>query len=121
MIDGYEQAILMDIRTYPDRSFDPEQDKVLRGSRDGFVETLVFNTALIRRRIRDPKLSMESVGSASKTDVVVCSMEGRCDQETLSELKKRIQNIQVDSLTMNQQSLAECLYPHKWYNPFPRI
>ena len=124
MIDGYDQAILMDIRTYPTRGVEePEQDKVLRGSRDGFVETLVFNTALIRRRIRDPKLSMEifSVGSASKTDVVVCSMDGRCDQEFLSELKKRIQNIQVDSLTMNQQSLAECLYPHKWYNPFPKF
>nr|WP_262396976.1 spore germination protein [Zongyangia hominis] len=123
-IDGYDQCIAMDIRTYPTRGVDePEQDKVLRGSRDGFVETLVFNTALIRRRIRDPKLSMEifSVGTASKTDVVVCSMDGRCDPDFLAELKRRIQAIQVDSLTMNQQSLAECLYPHKWYNPFPKF
>ena len=53
MVDGYDKAILLDSRTYPARSVsEPEKDKVLRGSKDGFVETVVFNTALIRRRIR---------------------------------------------------------------------
>ena len=60
LIEGYHQAISIDFRTYPARGVEePEKDKVMRGSRDGFVETLVFNTALIRRRIRDPKLTME--------------------------------------------------------------
>ena len=57
---------------------EPEEDRVLRGSRDGFVETLVFNTALIRRRIRDPKLTMEvmTAGESSHTDIAICYMEG---------------------------------------------
>ena len=124
MVDGYDQAILIDSRTYPARSVDePEKDRTLRGSKDGFVETIVFNTALIRRRIRDPHLCMEmmSAGKASKTDIVVCYMDDRVDQTFLQEIKTKIQNIKVDALTMNQQSLAECLYPYKWYNPFPKI
>lgn len=59
-IDGYSRCFAMDCRTYPMRSVEePDKDKVLRGPRDGFVETIVSNTALIRRRIRNPKLSME--------------------------------------------------------------
>lgn len=124
LIDGYEQAILIDARTYPARGVEePPKDRTLRGSRDGFVETIVFNTALIRRRIRDPHLRMEmmNAGKASKTDIVVCYMEDRVDRAFLKDVKTRIRNIKVDALTMNQQSLAECLYPYKWYNPFPKF
>lgn len=123
-IDGYKKAFLIDCRTYPMRSVDePEKDKVLRGSRDGFVETLVNNTALIRRRIRSPKLTMEMLmaGETSKTNIVLAYMQDRVDQKFLKELRDKINNIEVDSLTMNQQSLAECLYQHKWYNPFPKF
>ena len=73
VVEGYEEGIIIDARTYPTRSMqEPEEDKVLRGSRDGFVETLIFNTALIRRRIRDTLLHLEytGVGSESKTDNV---------------------------------------------------
>ena len=67
LVDGYDKAVLIDSRTYPARSVaEPEKDKVLRGSRDGFVETIVFNTALIRRRIRSPQLHMEMM-SAGKS------------------------------------------------------
>ena len=60
IIDGYEECILIDARTYPARGVEePDKDKVLRGSKDGFVETIVFNTALIRRRIRSADLCME--------------------------------------------------------------
>lgn len=124
LIDGYRQALTMDCRTYPARGVsEPEKDKVLRGSRDGFVETLVHNTALIRRRIRDPKLRMEilTVGESSHTDIAVCYMENRVDHALLARIRTRIQNVQVDALTMNQESLAECIYPHKWYNPFPKF
>lgn len=124
IIDGYTEAIAIDIRTYPARSVaEPEKDKVMRGSRDGFVETLVFNTALIRRRIRDPKLTMEywCIGTVSHTDVVLCYMEDRVDPKYLEEIKKRVKGIQVESLTMNQESLAECLYEHSWWNPFPKF
>ncbi len=123
-IDGFEKCFAIDCRTYPMRSVgEPEKDKVLRGSRDGFVETLVFNTALIRRRIRSPELIMEmfEAGKVSKTDIVLSYMEDRVDQEFLREIKRRIENLNVDALTMNQESLAECLYRGKWYNPFPKV
>ena len=123
-IDGYDKCLTIDCRTYPSRGVsEPEKDKVLRGSRDGFVETLIFNTALIRRRIRDPKLTMEimSTGESSHTDIAICYMENRVDKQLLAKIKERIQNLKVDALTMNQESLAECLFPYKWFNPFPKF
>ncbi len=124
LIDGYREAVLIDARTYPARGVEePEKDKVLRGSKDGFVETVVFNTALIRRRIRDTDLRMEmmSAGKSSKTDIVLCYMDSRVDHDFLEKIKRKIQNIRVDSLTMNQESLAECLVPGRWWNPFPKF
>ncbi|MBQ8591199.1 MAG: spore germination protein [Lachnospiraceae bacterium] len=123
-VDGYDRCILIDARTYPARSVsEPEKDKALRGSKDGFVETIVFNTALIRRRIRTPDLRMEmmNAGTSSRTDVVLCYMDSRVDHDFLEKIKSRIQNIQVDALTMNQESLAECLYTRSWFNPFPKF
>lgn len=123
-IDGFDRCLLIDSRTYPARSVtEPEKDKALRGSKDGFVETIVFNTALIRRRIRSPYLRMEmlNAGNSSQTDIVLCYMDNRVDHQFLEQLKDRIRKIQVDALTMNQESLAECLYKKKWYNPFPKF
>jgi len=123
-IDGYQACLAIDCRTYPARSVDePDKDKSLRGSRDGFVETIVFNTALMRRRIRDRHLVMKmlEVGESSRTDVALCYMEDRVDQELLKNLNYRIRDIKVDDLRMNQQSLAECLFKRKWYNSFPKF
>ena len=123
-IVGYDQCLLIDSRTYPSRSVsEPEKDKALRGSKDGFVETIVFNTALIRRRIRSTDLRMEMFqgGTSSKTDIVLCYMDSRVDHGFLDELKRKIQHIEVDALTMNQESLAECLFDRKWFNPFPKF
>lgn len=123
-IEGYEACIAIDCRTYPARSVEePDKDRSLRGSRDGFVETIVFNTALMRRRIRDPHLIMQmvEVGESSRTDVAVCYMSDRVDQELLKKLMGKLNNIQTDALMMNQQSLAECLMKRKWYNPFPKF
>ena len=123
-IDGYDVCFTVDARTYPSRGVsEPEKDKVLRGSRDGFVETLIFNTALIRRRIRDPKLTVEimNAGESSHTDIAICYMSSRVDKQLLELIKNKISKLHVDALTMNQESLAECLYPNKWYNPFPKF
>ena len=124
IIDGFDKAIMIDARTYPARSVsEPEKDKTLRGSKDGFVETIVFNTALIRRRIRSTDLRMEmvSAGRSSKTDITLCYMDSRVDKQFLKELKGRIADLRVDALTMNQESLAECIYQGHWYNPFPKF
>ena len=117
-------ALIIDSRSYPARETDePQGDRVMRGARDGFVETLIFNTALIRRRIRDTSLTMTyiSVGSESKTDVVVCYMKGKADAEYVNSLIKRIRAIRTKSLSMGAQSLAECLIRRRWYNPFPKV
>ena len=123
-IEGYEVCFVIDCRTYPARSVDePDKDKSLRGSRDGFVETIVFNTALLRRRIRDANLVMEmtEAGQTSRTDIAICYMKDRVDPELLKNVSSRIEKLQIDDLRMNQQSLAEALFKRKWFNPFPKF
>lgn len=123
-IDGYETCVAIDCRTYPARSVgEPEKDKSLRGSRDGFVETIVFNTALLRRRLRDEHLIMEmaEIGKSSRTDVALCYMSDRVDEELLTNIRNRLEEIKVGDLRMNQQSLAEALYKRKQFNPFPKF
>ncbi len=93
IIEGFDECILIDSRTYPARGVtEPDKDKVLRGSKDGFVETVVFNTALIRRRIRSTDLRMEmlSAGKASKTDISLCYMDSRVDKEFLKKIRDRM-------------------------------
>ena len=124
LIDGYSQAILMDLRTYPARSVEePEKDRVMRGSRDGFVETLIMNTALLRRRIRstDLRILAVEVGASSRTDIAVCYMESRVDKVFLQKVMKRLESIEIDALTMNQESLGECIHRGSWLNPFPKF
>lgn len=124
LIDGMDQGILMDMRTYPQReTSEPDDDKVMRGSKDGFVETLISNVALIRRRIRDTNFTVKPffVSHCSKSDVAVCYMDNKVDKKLLNAITDRINKIDTDSLAMNQQSLIEAIYPKKWYNPFPKI
>ncbi len=124
LIEGYDQAILLETRTYPVRSVqEPGSDQVLRGSHDGFVETLIFNTALIRRRIRDPRLTFQiiPVGTSSKTDVAVCYMDKVVDEKRLNSLIQAMKNIHVKALSLNQESLAEALLHPRWWNPFPKV
>ncbi len=117
-------AIIIDSREYPARATaEPDNDRVMRGARDGFVETLIFNTALIRRRVRDTRLTVShtTVGSVSKTDVALCYMEHKADPKYVEYLKGKLKKINAKSLTMGHQSLAECLARSGWYNPFPKI
>ncbi len=118
------EAILLDLRTYPAReTAEPEGDRVMQGARDGFVETLVMNTALIRRRIRDPRLTMEhfSMGGSSDTDVVMCYVSGLACPEDVEGIRKRLCEAEARSLTLGYQSLAELLIGRGWFNPFPKI
>ena len=95
----------------------------MRGARDGFVETLIFNTALIRRRIRNPALTMSylSVGSSSRTDIAICYMADRADQSLIDKVKSKLASVHTDALAMGHESLAEVLIKKRWYNPFPKI
>lgn len=117
-------AIIIDLRTYPARSTDePENDKVMRGSRDGFVETMISNTAMIRRRIRSPQLTIKylNAGKSTRTDLALCYMEGRADKGYVDHLVERINSLETDSLVLGHQSLTEALIKTRWYNPFPKI
>ena len=118
------KAMIIDARTYPAReTAEPENDRVMRGARDGFVETLIFNTALIRRRIRDVTLTMQyhTVGKSSKSDLVVAYMSDRADPKLVKYVTERVKNLETDALTMGHESLAESLIKTRWYNPFPKI
>ena len=119
-----DKAMIIDARTYPAReTAEPENDRVMRGARDGFVETLIFNTALIRRRIRDVTLTMQylTVGKASKSDVVVAYMSDRADPKLVQYITDKIGSLKTDAVTMGHESLAEALIKTRWYNPFPKI
>lgn len=124
IVDGSDRAIVIDVRTYPGRQpAEPDLEKVVRGSRDGFTETLVFNTALIRRRLRDPKLRMEYVqaGSRSKTDIVVCYIEDIANPELVNSIKEKLKNIYIDGLPMAEKAVEELITPGSYWNPFPRV
>ncbi len=119
-----DAAIVVDARTYPARTTEePQNDRVMNGARDGFVETLIFNTALIRRRIRDTSLTMHymKIGKSSQTDITVCYMEGRADAKFVQGVKDKLAAIKTETLTMGAESLKECLIRSRWYNPFPKI
>ena len=124
IIEGVDDALLVDIRTYPTRSIDePDKDRSLRGSRDGFVETLIFNCALIRRRIRDPKLRMKhfQVGKSSKVDVAIGFVDGLADPKVIKRLQQRLQEIDIKGISMTSQALSELLVPTAFFNPFPKV
>ena len=119
-----DEAVLVDARTYPARqTAEPDSDRVMQGAHDGFVETLVINTALIRRRIRDARLTMRhfDMGGVSKTDVVMCYMEGVADPTLVEKIAKKLEDAKPKTLTLGFQSLSETLIRKRWYNPFPKI
>lgn len=123
-IDGFSQAVLIDVRTYPTRSLaEPDLERVTKGSRDGFVETLLFNANLIRRRVRSPRLcfAMHGVGTESHTDVAIAYLQDSVNKELLEKLSATIDALNVTSLTMGAKSLEELLLPKHWWNPLPSI
>ncbi len=122
-VDGLTEIILIDARTYPVRGpQEPDTERVVRGSRDGFVETLVFNTSLTRRRIRDRTLRMEymQVGRRSQTDIVICYIEDIVDPEMVEKVKDSISKIDTDGLPMAEKTIEEFISGRHW-NPFPTV
>ncbi len=123
LIDGIGDALLIDSRTYPLRGIEePQKDRSVRGSKDGFVEALVMNTALIRRRIRDPRLTMEyhQVGKSSKVDIVIAYIDGLANDKIIKKLRERLSKIKVSGISMTQQALSEAMIPTSFFNPLPK-
>jgi stage V sporulation protein AF len=123
IVDGIDQAILIDTRTYPARTpQEPDIERVVRGSKDGYVETLVFNTTLTRRKVRDRSLRMEfmQVGRRSKTDVVICYIEDIADVELVENIKKSLEKIDTDGIPMAEKTVEEYISGNHW-NPYPTV
>ena len=123
-VDGFDQAIIMDVRSYQTRSVEePDTEHVTKGARDGFVETMLFNTNLIRRRIRSPRLTFEltSVGEDSQTDIAIAYLDNLVDEDFVAKVRKKMQSLRVTSLTMGSKSLEELLVRKSWFHPMPSM
>ncbi|PZN07188.1 spore germination protein [Thermaerobacter sp. FW80] len=125
LVDGVDRAYLIDVRTYPSRGIaEPALEKVLRGPHDGFTETLVYNTALIRRRLRDPQFRAEvvHVGRRSRTDVALVYLKDVADPGLVEAVRQRLQRVETDAIPMAESAVVEHLVgPRRWWNPFPLV
>lgn len=126
LIDGFDGVIVIDCRSYPLRSVDePSKEKSLRGSKDGFIEAMMTNIALIRRRIRDNDLifNIFSIGSLTKTDVSVAYMKSKADMKMVHKLEAILTNLKTEGLTVTEQTLVEEITGKKLsrFNPFPKV
>lgn len=122
-IEGFEQAIIVDTRNYPGRSpKEPDTEKVVRGSRDGYTENIIENTALTRRRVRDERLRHEifQVGERSKTDICISYLKDVADPGLIKLIKEEIQNIDIDGLSMAEKTVEEYIVS-QGKNPFPLV
>ncbi|MBM7552287.1 spore germination protein [Thalassobacillus pellis] len=123
VVEGLDQIIIIDARTYPVRSpQEPDLERVVRGARDGYVETIVFNTALTRRRVRDRSLRMEymQIGRRSKTDICICYIEDIAEDSRVKKLKSILKKIDTDALPMAEKTVDEYISEHHW-NPYPNV
>ncbi len=123
MVDQTEKTIIVDAKEYPSRTpQEPDTERVVRGSRDGFTETILTNTVLTRRRIRDPQLRMEmmQVGRRSKTHICIGYLKDVADPGLVETIRKKLKQIQVDGLPMAEKSVEEFIVGKNWH-PFPLV
>ncbi|WP_425280414.1 spore germination protein [Paenibacillus camerounensis] len=122
-LEGENQVIIMDTRAYPARGPDePSIERVVRGARDGFTETLLSNVALVRRRIRDPglKYEMHQVGRRTRTDVCVAYIDDIVDKTQVLAVTDKIKSIDIDGIPLADKQLEEAIVGRGW-NPYPLV
>jgi len=122
-IDQCSTALIIEVRSFPSRGpEEPSLEKVVRGSRDGFIETMMVNISLVRRRLRDPKLRYElmRVGTRTKTDVCIAYIADIVDPELLKSVKEKISAIHIDGIPLADKQLEEATIKRGW-NPFPLV
>lgn len=126
LISGYDGIIIIDCRSYPLRSVqEPSKEQSLRGAKDGFVESMMTNIALIRRRIRDNDLIFKvyNIGEMTKSDTSMVYMKGKADSSMVEKLDRCLRSLRIEGLTVTEQSLVEALLGRKrgLFNPFPKV
>lgn len=122
LIDGFDKALIISLRSFPNRGIAAVETEVtVRGAKDSFTEVAAFNKVLIRRRIKDTHLKMESIqiGTRSRTDVTIAYMEGIAQQTIVQELKKRVNSFSIDGIF--DIGMVEQLIESEWLSPFPQF
>jgi spore germination protein KA len=122
LMDGSPKGIALGSREWVDRGVqEPSSQTVVRGPKDGFTETLRTNTALIRRRIKDPNLWLETkqIGEKTQTDVAIMYLKGVANDKTVSELQSRLNRIKIDAIL--ESGYIEELIQDEVYTPFPTV
>ena len=123
IVGDYDTAIIIDIRNYPTRGLtEPDGERVVRGSREGFTENIATNVALVRRRVRTPNLKVLKfvIGSLSKIEIAVVYIENLVNKKALDIAIKRINSIEITELTMTDKALEELLTTRP-YSPYPVV
>lgn len=122
ILDQWEKMVVIATKKWPSRGVsEPSTETVIRGAREGFTETMRMNTALVRRRIRDPKFSIKQmqIGRRSKTDIAVMYIEGIVNKPVLKMVKERLDTIDID--TVMESGYIEQLIEDEWRSPFPQL
>ena len=122
LFDG-ETTYLMDTKNYPNRSIEePETEKSVRGAKDGFNESILNNTGLIRRRIKTPELCfhLTTMGTQNPIDIAVAYLENKVNKDVLNQLLQRISQVQSQEFIMSDRAIEEVLL-QQGYNPFPLV
>lgn len=122
-IDGYDKALMIDTRIYPMRSISqPLVERVIRGNHDGFTETMLMNTALIRRRLRDARLRVElmQAGSRAQTDISLMYLQDVADEQLVDDIRNKLKSIPTDGMMMGEQEVVDVIGKVKW-NPYPIV
>jgi spore germination protein KA len=122
LLDGHAQGMAANKRQWKDRGVtEPSAQTVVRGPKEGFSETLRTNTALIRRRIKDPNLWLETsqVGRITRTDVAVMYIKGIATDTVIQEVRNRLDRIDIDGIL--ESGYIEELIQDETFTPFPTV
>jgi len=122
-IDGNDEGIIVDTRSYPSRGTqEPPNEVSVGGSRDGFVENIIVNTGLVRRRIRDTRLRFEMIKltDVSKTDISICYIDGVAKDSVIKQVKETLLNSNLKNVIMGENIVYEALLEKKFF-PLPAI
>ncbi|MDI3535051.1 MAG: spore germination protein [Thermosediminibacterales bacterium] len=100
-IDGEDKALIVGVKAPQGRQVEePDTEVSLRGPREGFVENLLTNITLLRKRIKNPNLKMEMIelGEQTKTDVCICYIKGIANEQIVQEVRDRLKKIKIDAI-----------------------
>ena len=121
-VDGVEKAMLLSTKKLPTRAVNfPQKEAGLKGPRDSFLENFRINTALIRRRIKDPKMKLKQgfVGQRSRTLYGLMYMEDLVYPSLLRKIEEKLHDFEIDGIF--DSGMLVHLLEDKWYSPFPQV